>query len=102
MNYELNIIKVDNGFILETPREEEVDMGPGEMKITHTVVDKAVLEADCSIDDADEYETDDDEKITMAKLLYRVADYFFIHNDRYKKDNLSIKFNKKGSKYCAE
>ncbi len=86
--WKLEIEKVDNGFVLKSPRETE----DGEE------IDTEVVEVTCDTSDADRYETDDEEKITMARLLEKVSEHFGVNHDRFNKQNLNIKFNKLGSK----
>lgn len=76
MIWEILISKAENGFILNYTEEHE----DGSTQV-HEVI-----------------EDNDNEKEAMEKLLYRLADYFGMHNDRYAKDNLNITWDKKGDK----
>lgn len=89
MSWELNIKKVDNGYLLSMPREDD------DGKI---VMNEEVIETMQTNDAADYYETDDEDKITMARLLERVAEHFGFCYQKYEAQNLNIKWNNKGSK----
>jgi hypothetical protein len=66
----------DNGYILTTPPESEEDRA--EVRVF------------------EEYEN---EKKAFEALVYQLAEDFGFMYDKWKKDNLNIKWNKKGHKY---
>jgi len=74
---EVKINSVNNGFILSV--DEKVEDG-GIVKQMEVIQEK---------------ETD---KETMKELLEWIAEYFGCEYDKWTEDNLSIEFNKKGSK----
>lgn len=96
MEWRLNIIKADNGFILEAPRDE------GTEEVERIVIDRQVIEETYEAGEADRYETDDSGKIAMARMLEAVAEYFGMIHQKYDKNNLNIKFNLRGSKVYDE
>lgn len=67
--WKLNITKLDNGYTLVGADEKEV------------------IEIE---------ESDKGEKEAMTKLLRRIAEYFGIMNDGFSKENLNVRWNKKG------
>lgn len=98
MDWRLHIIKADNGYILEAPRVESTDENGNDI----VTIDREVIEEDYNTSDSDRYETDDQEKIAMARMLEKIAEYFGMHHDKYAKDNINIKFNYPGSKVYDE
>lgn len=96
MEWRLNIIKADNGFILEAPRDESTD------EVERIEIDRQVIEETYETGEADRYETDDTEKIAMARMLETVAEHFGMIYQKYDKNNLNIKFNLRGSKVYEE
>ena len=97
------IDKVENGYILTMPEEQENIVPNKENDPTITIVNKQeVIEAIDRPEYVDrEYKTNDEEKIAMAKMLESVADYFGTYYEKHNEENLNIDFGKKGSK-CEE
>jgi len=81
---ELKIEKTNNGFILIWEEEWE----DGTPHVTKEVIEENDLENSFI----------DSEKVTMSKLLERVSDFFGITYDKWSKENLNIKWNKRGHK----
>lgn len=65
-----------NGYILRTPPETEEE-----------------------IEEVEVFEDEGDEKKAFESLVYHLAENFGFLYDKWKKDNLNIKWNKKGHKY---
>lgn len=82
MTYQCKIKKVNNGFIFEPHTYDEIE----------------VIEETATQEDRELYKTGDEEKIALGKLLSRVAEYFGVEYDKWTEDNLSITFDRKGSK----
>jgi hypothetical protein len=89
--WEITIKKVNNGYILEMPQEDE----EGNIKR-----EKEVIEISDFYNEEREKElkTEDEDRIALAQLLYRIADYFGFHYSGYERENLRIDFNNKGHK----
>ena len=99
--WEITIKKVSGGFLLTIPEEVEETILQDDVETTHLVIKdrQEVIEENISFkDDENKYKTKDEEKIAMARLLEKVADYFGINYDRYDKNNLKIEFSQKGHK----
>lgn len=77
----IKIERITNGYILFW--EEEIE-------------DKEFKEFKEAIEESDDL---DGEKKAMTNVLYKIAEFFGFHYQKFEKDNLSIKWNKKGHKY---
>ena len=101
MNWEINIKKVTNGYILTTS-EEQQNITPKEEDNPQTIFierQEVIEETNRSGYEEEEYKTNDNEKIALAKMLETVADYFGENNDRFGNENLNIRFDREGHKY---
>jgi len=85
----ITIEKILNGYIVYDKYEIEDNKYQ---------IDKTVIEEldNCEMDD--EFKTNDDELITLGKLLKTIAEKYGYNYDKFKENNLSITFDKKGSK----
>jgi len=85
----ITIEKISNGYIVYDKYEIEDNKYQ---------IDKTVIEEldNCEMDD--EFKTNDDELITLGKLLKTIAEKYGYNYDKFKENNLSITFDKKGSK----
>ena len=74
MDYSIKIIKVDNGFILESYDDDEENSGK-------PILNQTVIE-----DSGGE----DSEIETMINLLQNIKEYFGVHYSKHNKKNLDI------------
>lgn len=90
------IESLDNGYVIETSYKD-INEETGQYK---WVVDSEVVISEP--DEPSEYEkdlfkTNDPSKVAIGRLLLNISD-LFLSDDRYGKENISITFDKKGSK----
>lgn len=88
--WNVEIEKIENGF-LATYKTEYND---GTLK-----QERFCFEEEFNDEIFEEYKTNDNEKIAFSKMCKWLCEYFGIQYEKYRNDNLNIKWNKEGYKY---
>jgi hypothetical protein len=99
MNWELHIKRVENGFLIIYPGR--IDLDGTVIPEGCEVIEDALVSDDTRIEIRDG-DADAIEKVSLSKLLFRIADFHGVTDGSYGNKNLLISWKREGRKYEPE